>query len=207
MKKSIYFIFLLIFLFSCKKKEITYDIKGIITDNTFNVPLENAEVNLYQVVAGTQQKILISSMTTSSDGSYAFSAKKEKAESFYVEVIKPNYFSNSSLESISNLSTEKDNIINIETTAKSWVNLHFYHPTNNNVNQILVTKQKGKQDCDECCSKEEFSLSGIIDTNIYCINDGNTEYSYLYKLVGTSTVEIKSIVTQPFDTVELFLQY
>lgn len=207
MKKCIFIICFISLIISCKKKEINYDIKGKITDNTFNTPLANAEVSIYKIEVGTQQKTFISTMTTNSDGTYAFKVNRDKAEAYVIEVNKTNYFSTSSEISLGNLSTEKDNIVNFYSTAKSWVKLHFYHPSNNGVNEIKITKQKGKEDCDECCSKEEFSLSGIIDTNIYCINDANSEYSYLYQLVGTSTIDIKSIYTTPFDTVELFLQY
>ena len=47
----------------------------------------------------------------------------------------------------------------------------------------------------------------IADTIIYCINDGNTSYTYNYNVVGTSNIGQQTAVTIAFDTTEILLNY
>jgi hypothetical protein len=87
------------------------------------------------------------------------------------------------------------------------VKLSFLNNNPDPNDQLHIVKQQGKENCMECCSSEEQDFHGALDTSFYCVNDGNTIYSYLFWVIGTSNSGIKSINTIPFDTVEINLVY
>lgn len=194
-------------LFSCKKGNAEFTIKGTITDATFQQGLSGASVSLYQVPSGTNTAELIGSATLTSDGSYTFTFERQKMDKYILTVAKSNYFSLSETINFSSLSIEDDNVRNYSTTAKSWVKLHFYNLNPSDLDQLDYIKQQGKQSCAECCPATYQYLYGAVDTSIYCINDGNTVYSYLYSVYGTTDQGIKSVTTAAFDTTELYLSY
>lgn len=207
MKKIAFISFCLLVFIACKKKTAHFIIKGTVTDNSFSAPLTGVTAYLYKVSASTSQEELITSTELSSSGEYSFDIERDKSTSFVVRIDKTNYFPIEKMINFSDLSVEKDNVYNLSTTAKSWVNLHFRDLSPQSSSEVTYTKQQGKTDCAECCTKSEISINGIADTSIYCINDGNSVYSYLYFVTGTTNSGIKQITTVPFDTVELYLGY
>lgn len=206
MKYVYAFLFASIALSSCKKKDITYVVEGVITDNSYSQPLAGATVDLYEVPLGSSNPTtVVSSATTGSDGKYHFEFKREKIEKYVVVITKNNYFSTSTEFYADNLSTQETNTFSHTTTAKSWVRLRFIN-TDIDVD-LKYIRQSGKTNCDECCLASEQYLYDAVDTTIYCINDGNTTYSYYYWVLGTTINGPKSVVTTPFDTVDLILNY
>ena len=205
----LFVIFILsISLIGCKKGVGEFTLKGNISDSTFNTSLAGAVVNLYQVPVGTTDLELIGTQTLGPDGNYSFTFPREKMERYVLKASKDLYFDINENIYFSSLSLENDNTRNYSTTAKSWVNLRFINVFPSSASDFLAyTKQNGKADCEECCSKEQQNLYGIIDTSIICINDGNTAYSYFYYVSGTSNNGIRSITTVPFDTVNITLNY
>jgi hypothetical protein len=199
---------LIIVIFSaCKKGKGDFTLKGVITDTTFSTPHAGAVVKLYQVPAGTSQEILIGTQTLGSDGAYSFTFPRDKMEKYIVKVTKNNYFSLNETVYFSDLSLEEDNIANFSTTAKSWAKLRFVNSSPQSGDILTYIKQEGKANCPECCATSESIFYGALDTTIYCINDGNTIYSYFYTVSGTTNQGIKSISTIAFDTTEIILNY
>lgn len=199
---------ILSFILACKKGKGEFTLKGNISDNTFNTSHTGAVVKLYQVPVGTTDLELIGTQTLGPDGNYSFKFPRERMERYVLKAAKDLYFDINENIYFSSLTLEDDNTRNYSTTAKSWVNLRFINVFPSSSSDFLAyTKQNGKSDCDECCSKEQQNLYGIIDTSIICINDGNTAYSYFYYLSGTSNNGIRSITTVPFDTVDITLYY
>ncbi|TNF46821.1 MAG: hypothetical protein EP305_09920 [Bacteroidetes bacterium] len=192
----------------CKKGKGEFTLKGNISDNTFNTSHAGAVVKLYQVPVGTTDLQLIGTQTLGSDGNYSFTFPREKMERYVLKASKDLYFDVNENIYFSTMTLEEDNVRNFGTTAKSWVNLRFINVSPSSASDFLAyTKQSGKADCEECCSKDQQNLYGIVDTSIICVNDGNTMYSYFYYLSGTSNNGIKSVITTAFDTTELLLQY
>ena len=204
--KILYFL-LFLSLISCKKKNASFVVKGIITDETFNKGLSGAEISIYKILTGSTFETLISTTTVASDGSYSFSFDRDKSEKYTIKFTKENYFPIEKSISFSSLSTDNDNLRNYSTTAKSWVKLHFKNIDPNDSDELRYIKQDGKFGCVECCGTTYQYLKGAADTSIYCINDGNTTYSYLYAVLNSTNQAIKSVVTVPFDTTEIYLEY
>lgn len=205
--KSWVVIFIVALSFACKKGKGDFTLKGVISDTTFNTSLNGAVVKLYQVPAGTSQEVLIGTQTLSSDGAYTFVFPRDKMEKYILKITKINYFSLNETVFFSDLTLEEDNVFNYSTTAKSWAKLRFINSNPQAGDVLSFIKQQGKANCSECCSINEQIFYGALDTTIYCINDGNTVYSYFYNVSGTSNQGIKSATTVVFDTTEILLNY
>lgn len=203
--KYLFLFFLVLSSVSCKKGKADITLRGTITDSTFGTSHSGASIKLYENIAGGAGTNLLGNSTVASDGSYSFTFPRNNAESYTLLVEKNLYFDVNELVYLSELTIEEDNIQNFSTTAKSWVNLHFVSSNNFSVQ---YTKQNGKQGCEECCTTETQTLPGNLDTMIYCINDGNTSYSYNYSILGSGGVNgNKTAVTSAFDTTEILLNY
>ena len=204
MKYTVFALILLlgIGLGACKKKKITYTVEGIVTDASYSQPLSGATVQLYGTPAGSSTPSqLIGTVTTGSDGKYSFTFDRDKIEQYAIIVSKNQYFEITNSFTAESLSSTETNTRNISTTAKSWVKLRFVNLMPDAADELKYIRQTGKSGCAECCYGGDQFLYGAVDTAIYCINDGNTTYSYYYWVLNTQNNGPKSIVTQPFDTV------
>jgi hypothetical protein len=199
---------LLLLVYSCKKETANFTLSGTITDETLNQKLAGATIRLYAVPIGTTDQNLISSLTIGADGHYSFTFPRDKTEKYILLVQKSGYFDLSQEVYFSELSIEHETIRNYSTTAKAWVKLNFVNTAPASLSDHLqVIKQSGKKDCAACCTNSEINLYGIVDSTMVFVNDGNTVFSYLYFVLGTSDQGLKSVVTTPFDTTELSLYY
>ena len=192
----------------CKKKgKADFTLKGVITDGTFSTPFINADVYLYETIAGQNSSTLIGQTTTNSFGEYSFTFSRNKAESYFLSSSKPDYFPLEETIYFSDLTIEEDNIRNYTTTALSWVRLRFFNQSPMASDVLQYTRQIGKINCSTCCSSGVNYLNGAVDTSIYCVNDGNTVYQYQYAVQGTTNNGIRSATSVAFDTTEIFLSY
>ncbi|MFO0495604.1 MAG: carboxypeptidase-like regulatory domain-containing protein [Flavobacteriia bacterium] len=208
MKKIHLLLFSSFILFlSCKKKNADFVIKGLVSDATFSQPLSNATVKLYQIPVGSTEEVLIASSKTDAQGNYTFSFPREKMEKYRLLISKSNYFLIDEIIYFSELSLESDYIENCSTTAMSWAKLTFHNLNPQAVDHLQYIKQSGKNGCMECCPTSYQDYYGSLDTSIYCINDGNTDYSYLYWVLGTSDQGSRTVFTTAFDTSEVILNY
>lgn len=210
MKYTVFALILLlgVSLGACKKKKISYTVEGIVTDASYSQPLSGATVQLYGTPAGSSTPSqLIGTTTTGGDGKYSFTFDRDKIEQYVIIVSRNQYFEITDSFTAESLSTTETNTRNLSTTAKSWVKLRFVNLAPEATDELKYIRQNGKSGCAECCYGGEQFLYGAVDTTIYCINDGNTTYSYYYWVLNTQNNGPKSIVTQPFDTVELLLNY
>jgi hypothetical protein len=207
MKRIIPFL-LLVLLFSCKKGKADFTLKGTITDITFNQNLSGASIKLYQVPIGSTNEELIQTSTIGSDGTYSFTFPRDKIEKYILRISKTNYFDLEETVLFKDLTIEEDNIRNYGTHAKAWVKLTFKNTISpSSADEFKFIKQLGKEGCAECCSDTEQFLYGIVDTSIYCINNGNDYYSYLYFKLNTTFSGTMETQTVAFDTTEIILNY
>lgn len=206
MKVKLFFIAISLFVLflSCKKETPNFTIKGTITDNGFNIGLNEAKIDLYEIEIGTTTPKLVSSTSSDNTGSYSFNFQRNKIEKYIIKISKTNYFDIENEIQFSSLSTNEDNIKNYSIDSKSWVKLHFTNTDNDLSKSIDYGISEGKNDCDECCSASKRTISQIIDTSITCINNGNSTYSVL---TITDTIQTFSTTTIPFDTVEINIPF
>lgn len=207
MKHFIFLITLSLILLSCKKGAGTFTLKGQINDLTFNSPLTNTWIKLYKVPIGTSNLIIQDSLLLTQDGQYQFSFPREQVEKYVIKISKPGYFEINEDIYFSSLTLENDNLRNFETNAKAWVGIRLLNENPEPNDKLTYIKQEGLQDCSACCPSDEQVFYGELDTTIYCINNGNENYSILYNVHGTTIVDIISQSTPPFDTAYINITY
>ena len=192
----------------CKKGKADFTLKGVLTDSTFGQPLSNASVYLYEIEAGNTTSKLLGQLTTGSDGSYSFTFPRNQAESYNIVSDKSNYFPIDEVVYFSDMTIDEDNVRNFSTTAKAWVKLHFTNQSPAAVTDVLhILKQTGKSGCSECLTSDDINITGIVDTVISCVNDGNASFSYLFNVIGQANSGLKSATTNAFDTTVINLNY
>ena len=194
-------------LISCKKGIADFTLKGTVTDQTLDAPLVGATVKLYATEAGSLITSQLASTTTDAQGNYSFTFPRNKIETYYIQIEKPNYFEEYIAIPLSSLTIEEDNIRNYSVKAKAWIKFHFTNTNPQSTDVLEFIKQEGKVDCDECCPGGYRYYYGAVDTTFYCINDGNTPYSGYYWVQGTTNQGPLWVVSTAFDTVEINLNY
>lgn len=209
MKKVALLAILSLFLISsCKKGKAEFTLSGTITDATFNSSLTNATVKLYATEAGSSATNQIASTTLDAQGNYTFTFSREKVETYYLEVVKENYFDVYETIPFADLTIDEDNIYNFSTTAKAWVRFHISNPGGDPSDELEYIREEGKIGCEECCPGGYRYYYGAVDSTFYCVNDGNAVYSGYYWASGTSSNSGPVWVqTPPFDTVDITINY
>lgn len=192
----------------CQKGKAEVTLKGTIIDVTFGKPLTDANVSLHSQDAGSTQLNLIASSSTSETGAYSFTFPRNQVQSYFIIVEKNNYFPINEEIPFSEISIEENNVYHYATAAKSWVKLHFVNiAPSAPSDQLRFILQDGKTGCDGCASTTDQFIYGIVDTSIVYLNDGNTTFSFLYDIVGSSEFGVLSTNTTAFDTTEILLEY
>ena len=192
---------------SCKKKDAFFVLTGTVNDVTFNTSLNNAQVDLYQVNAGSAEVKLVETALIGSDGKYSFRIKRDKIEKFILKIHKLNYFEIEKTIYFAELSVEKDNVYNFETKAKGWLRLNLNNLNPQPTDVLEYVRQQGKYGCTECCPNGVQLVYGANNSSTICVNDGNTVYEIFYKMQGQSVGTMVSINTVAFDTTDLTINY
>lgn len=195
---------LMILSFSCKKKDLKYIIKGTIMDSSYGIPLSEAKVTISVTAASNSTLVQKYSVITDASGTYSYELAREKLLNVVVSVEKENYFGDGITTTLDNLSLEKDNTFNYNLYAKSWARVHF---VSDGTKTIKYYKLAGKNGCAECCPGGEMQLVNATDYSVYCMNNGNTEYTVFYDVQGSSNNGTLTVNTVPFDTTEILINY
>jgi hypothetical protein len=202
MKKTSLFFLIAICLLACKKTPIQFTIKGKINDLAFNNGLALANIDLYEVKAGSTQKTHISATSTDSEGNYSIAFDRDQAEKYYIEVNKNQYFSVEKEIYFSDLSTEKDNTVNIDIDAMatvSWTIKNIGQADSTDVYKLQ--KLNGKTDCTGCCPNSIYTYAGaLVNDTLTCITKGN-KYVTFYKIDNQAqTSVLDSVYCTAFQT-------
>ncbi|WP_343604684.1 hypothetical protein [Fluviicola sp.] len=205
--RKITFLFALLVLIgsnSCKKKDLSYQIKGTVYDYSLSAPLSGAQVVIKATSTTNSTGTTLATLTTDASGNYSYELKREKYQSIIISITKDNYFSDGATATLEDLSLDDDNAFNFGMYAKSWVKLHF---VSDGTKIIKYFKQVGKNGCTECCPTGEIQLQYATDESVYCINNGNSTYQIYYDVQGTTNNGTLQVTTVPFDTTELLINY
>ena len=202
---------LLLTLFSlllagCHKGKTEITIRGTLTDATFNSPLNNADISIYEVDGAYSVK-LISTATTSELGRFSFTMPRNQIQEYHIVAEKSGYFTINESVPLDILTIDEANEFNYSTTARAYLNLKFVNQSAGAGATLRFIKQSGKSGCDECLPDQEQFLYGIVDTSIIVANDGNSTFAYFYEVLGTSIYGVKTATSVAFDTTTILLNY
>tara|TARA_R110000737_G_scaffold223373_2_gene238395 strand:+ start:25822 stop:26454 length:633 start_codon:yes stop_codon:yes gene_type:complete len=190
----------------CKKKKVTYVVEGKVTNTSSATGLSNLQLKVELKKSGNAYYTTLTTVTTDSQGKYSFSIENDLYEKVKISATPSMYFEIDRIISYGDLNQES-NVYNINTSAKSWARLIFNNINPNPGDVLQYIKQQGKIGCNECCPADQQYLTGAVNDTIICINDGNSYYSYLYSVQGTSNTGIQAVYTSAFDTATLILNY
>ncbi|TNE53383.1 MAG: hypothetical protein EP338_12680 [Bacteroidetes bacterium] len=202
----IYFLILsVILLGSCKKKDLEFRMQGKVTDLSFNKGLDGGIIEIRELGSnGAISGNPIVSATLDAGGNYDVTFKRKSVIKYLIHIKKDNYFEVDKEIPFGDLQVNETNTYNFQTTAKSWVKLHFINQAPSSADdQLRFIKQDGKEGCELCCPDTDRFVNGTKDSIFYCINDANTSYSYFFWSENPSDFGEESITTIAFDTVEI----
>ncbi|AEA45389.1 carboxypeptidase-like regulatory domain-containing protein [Fluviicola taffensis] len=205
--KKIIFLFAILTIISgngCKKKNLTYKINGTVIDSSLNTPLSNAEITISTTSISNPAEEVKATLTTDANGYFEYELQREKIQNVRISVNKMNYFSDGTLTTLDNLSLDNDNVFNYNVYAKSWVRLHF---VSDGTKDLKYYKLTGKNNCEECCPTGEMHMVNAVDSSVICINNGNSPYKIYYEVVGGSNHGEMEVITAPFQTTEILINY
>jgi hypothetical protein len=205
--KIILVLLLLPLVFSCKKGTGNFIIKGKITDETFSTGLDGAIIKLYKVPVASSSRILVESFTLQDDGNYSFTFPRERMEKFIVVVEKNLYFKLEKEIFYASFTVNEPLICNYGTKAKAWVELRFVNAVVQQSDHFRYIKQDGLVGCEDCCSNTEENIYANPYFSKICINNANEIYSILYWNIGTFQQGYSEVLTVPFDTTLLLINY
>jgi hypothetical protein len=192
---------------SCNRGLANFTLSGVISDATFSTGLSGAELKLSKVSITTGEETLMETKILGADGKFEFTFPREKIEKYILKVTKPLYFDIEEEIQFSSLTPSTNNIRNYSTKAKSWVEYRFVNNNPLPTDHLRITKFAGKENCNECCSSEPIDIYGSSFYAQTCINDALSVYSVYYQLVGTPTQDVLEVITQPFDTIVVQVNY
>jgi hypothetical protein len=107
----------------------------------------------------------------------------------------------------SSLTVGTANVRNYSTKAKSWVELRFVNSSVQPTDHFRYIKFQGLENCAECCTAEQVDLYADAYYSRTCINEALSVYSIYYQVMGTTTQNVVEVVSQPFDTTLLLVNY
>ena len=192
---------------SCSRGVASFTLSGTITDATFSQGHAGAVLTLSKVMITTGEEILMETKTLSADGKYEFKFPREKVEKYIVRVSKPLYFDVEEEVQFSSLTVGTANVRNYSTKAKSWVELRFVNSSVLPTDHFRYIKFQGLENCAECCTAEQVDLYADAYYSRTCINEAFSVYSIYYQVMGTTTQNVVEVVSQPFDTTLLLVNY
>lgn len=200
-------IFAGLLVMACQKKSVTYHVRGVLTDETNNQSIANQELVVYIQENDVAAELEFMTLTTNQSGDYSFDIDRAKFVNIRIAGTRDGYFPFQAVISLDQLKVDEDNVLNLETTAKSWVNIIFNNPGGESTDEIRYTKLNGKRDCIDCCPDNQQSRFGAGSDTVTCITDGETYYSIDYVVIGTTDSGIRDAFCPAGDTAEIVLNY
>ena len=128
-------------------------------------------------------------------------------EKFIVVVEKNLYFKLEKEIFYASFTVNEPLICNYCTKAKAWVELRFVNAVVQPSDHFRYIKQDGLVGCEDCCSNTEENIYANPYFSKICINNANEIYSILYWNIGTFQQGYSEVLTVPFDTTLLLINY
>lgn len=210
MRYSIIYLFLILLISSsCKKEALSFKFEGNIKSLNSGGNIGGVSVKAYTYDVGNNFKSLKESTETDAEGNYTINVERGKYSKVVIELNKHNYFSISKTFQFGDLSTNEVNSYNTSLSPKSWTKFVLRNIYSNNPTDVLkIQKISGKTDCEECCPNNTTFYNGVVDTVVFCPNDGGTNMKFYYWVNGNMpTGDINTVYNSPFDTITYEILY
>lgn len=193
MQKFILFSLIILFSFSCKKKEKNIVITGTVTDTKSGLPASGLSLGLYikEVASNSYSSnkfTLLETVSTDNQGKYSFSNPYKTAEQYKITSQSTSYYDHVEMINPDNLTTEHDNTINFTINSKSYYKIAFKNanPFDSN-DEILFSVSNTDLTNPDGCGAVTVDLFGmLVDTLVSCPVYGGQTMSYSYVVTKNS---------------------
>lgn len=192
MHKIIVFSLILLFTFSCKKKDNNIVITGTVTDIKSGQPASGLTLRLYidEVQSGSYSNkfTLLQTVTTDGQGNYSFSNPYKTAVQYKITTFSANYYDDIEMINPDNLTTEHDNTLDFSVNSKSRYKIAFKNANPFDTNdEILFSVSNTDLTNPDGCGPVSINLFGMfVDTLVTCpVYGGQTMY-YSYVVTKNS---------------------
>lgn len=192
---------------SCKKKDLDFNIQGVITDFSFQTPCNQGYVKLYKVPAGTNQEVFIAEQELT-NGQYSFSFARDRSEKYVLYFERENYFDEEFTIFFKDLSVEEAYILNFNVDARSfitWVVTDVF-PQSNQATCSIV-KLNGRTSGQETCPNGSYDFFGgsLVPDTLRCAVRGN---AYIrFNVVKLPNFVLDSLYCPAFEEVIHVVNY
>lgn len=207
MKIIIYLVIISSF-FACKK-DLEFNLSGIVFDKSLQKSLEGGKITIKKVSAdGSLNTSVLAEDQISSNGEFNLTFKREKALKFIITIEKDNYFSVIDEINFDELESDKPTFKVYEIYAKAWIKFHTKNNFPANSSDVFTFHFLEKvSNCAECCNDDKVYINGAVENIFYCIYEAGKTYNLRYIVSSPFEQSDFSITPVAFDTIEFFKAY
>jgi molybdopterin-binding protein len=213
-KNSIFFLLILISLFSCKKKEENYSLNGKVSDIITGSPISGVTLEVQgKVISSSTYSSMFSTFatgTSGSDGYYALDFEKEKVTVFKL-IARKNGYLLYEIEFSPDLLSSGSYTLDVLLANNGWISVRVVNALPSFANDEFSYRFLNiPVDIASSCGSGYNSFSGIVDQQVEaCFVPGGMnlviEKNYNHEQTHIQTFDTLYII--PNDTLEYIIQY
>jgi hypothetical protein len=193
-------------LSSCKKKQATISIEGIVTNSVTSFGVSNVDVKIYskEIENNTFSNgfKLLQKVTTDINGIYSFQFDYRNALEYKIEIQNSNYFNLSTIINPDDLKANEKNDLPLTLNPKTILKIRIKNQIPQNQQDNIVVNGNNNS-CNICFTPSLLSFNGTsIDTIIIAPTLGQYFWSYSYYVTKNNFTQSynDSIYCEPGDT-------
>ncbi|MFH2142543.1 MAG: hypothetical protein ABIJ97_08985 [Bacteroidota bacterium] len=211
----IFFLCLIIVVFSCKKKEDKILLSGTISDPNKNSVISDVKINLSaQLIENGTWNSNYTNLTevfSDSEGKFDIETANVRASKFKLTLFKENYILNEVFIDQENIIANElyEDNFNIYSESHLTIFVINQYPFNSN-DYLKYRILNGTISCTECCDDEYLSFTGqSINDTISCTIPGNQQITIEWQVIKNSNPAnyTQNIDIQEFTTSEFSIIY
>lgn len=210
--KIFYTILVLLSVLSCKKDQIQYKVKGVLTNKITNANVSQATLSFFQTeVNGNALNpnfVFLGTTTSNSNGSFEFEFDRQNIDKFKITIEHSEFYDLETIYSSAVLSSENENVFNYGLESKSWVKVRLTNLFPASGELLNFHKYEVKEGCETCCTSGNTAVPySIPDTTFVCPVVGGTYFKYTYGETSENSSFTDSVLCTQFDTTSVLIQY
>lgn len=206
------FVFTIAF-FSCKKKDDVYRLEGKVINARTGQGVGGADVEIERTT--TSNTVVSGGFSTAasdnsaSDGSYSLEWPTERIVEAQVKASADNYFPRTLELRVDDFAPDETVTKNIALYPQASIRVHLQNTYTVNGGDVLIfSLPNAVFDCN-CCSNDEVTYIGPLDSTYTCKVYGDTWIKYRARVASISqdSLSVDSIFCPSFQTTDLFVPY
>jgi len=202
-----------VLIFSCKKKDDVYRLEGKVTDARTGQAIGGAEVEIERT---TTSNTVVSggfstadNATSASNGTFSLEWPSDRLVEARLKASADNYFNRTVSLRVEDFAPEETVNKNISLYPQASIRVHLLNQYDVGGGDVLIfSLPNAVFDCN-CCSNDEATYIGALDSTYTCKVYGNTWIKYRTRVASMTqdSLSVDSIYCPSFETTDLFVPY